>query len=445
MSATSKKSRRGRLLASALLVLAAVSLAVSGAAARADGPGGVPAAAPGAATVDPVIAWNRELLGILGTAGAQPATIHATRSLAILHAAMYDAVDSIERTSLPYVVSIVSPRRADPTAAAAAAGYAVLTSLYPSQQEPLASEFQSLLGTVPEGYHKYEGVRAGEAVADALLALRADDGSSLPQPGFTPGTQPGEYQPTPPAFAQPAFQQWPDVRLFVLRTASQFRPGPPPALSSTAYAAAFAEVKSLGAANSATRTADQTQIAQFWNQPIWIAWNNIAETAALAHHNTLMQDARLFALLNLTFADSTVAFYDAKYAYRFWRPVTAIEAADTGNPALTGDPGWTPLANTAQDPSYPGAHAVISAAAAAVLGSVFGGDSFSFAAQSSALPGVQRSFTSFSAAAQEATLSRIYAGQHFRTDEDAGQTLGSRVAGYVLQHALQPLRTEKSA
>ena len=187
---------------------------------------------------------------------------------------------------------------------------------------------------------------------------------------------------------------------------------------------AFDEVQSLGAINSTTRTADQTQIAQFWNPPIWIAWNNIAETAALAHHDTLIQNARLFALLNLTFADSTIAFYDAKYAYHFWRPVTAVRAS--------ADPNWTPLAPTAQDPSYPGAHAVISAAAADVLGSFFGSDKFGFSAQSTALPGVQRSFPSFSAAANEASLSRIYAGQHFRTDEVAGQQLGSRVADYEL-------------
>jgi hypothetical protein len=158
-----------------------------------------------------------------------------------------------------------------------------------------------------------------------------------------------------------------------------------------------------------------------------------------------MQDARLFALLNVTFADSAIAFYDAKYTYRFWRPVTAIRATDTGNPALVGDPNWTPIANTAQDPSYPGAHAVISSAASSVLTSFFGGDSFKFSAQSSALPGVQRSFTSFSSAANEASLSRIYAGQHFRTDEDAGQKLGGNVAGYVLAKLLLPNRPGNSA
>jgi membrane-associated phospholipid phosphatase len=425
---------RMSLRAAALTLLAAGSLAVAGTVARAD--------APTSAAADPfnqVIQWNRVLLGILNTPGAQPATVHATRSLAILHAAIYDAVDSIERTSAPYLVSIKAPRRASPDAAAAAAGYMVLANLYPSQQEPVAAQFASSLAQVPNGYHKYEGVRVGEAVANALLALRSDDGSGLPQPAFTAGAQPGDYQPTPPAFAQPVFTQWPSVRPFALRSASQFRPAPPPAVTSSAYTAAFQEVKSLGAINSTTRTADQTQIAQFWNPPIWIAWNNIAETAALAHHDTLMQDARLFALLNLSFADSTIAFYDGKYAYHLWRPVTAIHAADTdGNPATAGDPNWTPVSPTAQDPSYPGAHAVISSAAAGVLASFFSGDSFQFSAQSTALPGIERSFTSFSAAANEAALSRIYAGQHFRTDQVAGEKLGGQVAAYVLQKLLRP-------
>jgi len=423
---TTAQLRRVRELPLALL--ATLVLVVSAGTARADTP--VQPAATTAA--DPVIQWNRVLLGILGTPGVQPATVHATRSLAMLHAAIYDAVDSIERTSKPYLVSVTSPRRADPTAAAAAAGYTVLAALYPSQQETLTAQFASSLAQVPNGYHKYEGVRVGEAVASALLAVRADDGATATPPPYVPGTQPGDYEPTPPAFAQPVFTHWSSVRPFALRSASQFRPAPPPALTSKSYAAALAEVESLGAIDSTSRTSDQTQIAQFWNPPIWIAWNNIAETAALAHHDTLMQNARLFALLNISVADSTIAFYDAKYTYHFWRPVTAIRAS--------ADPNWTPLVPTAQDPSYPGAHAVVSAASARVLASFFGTDSFHFAAQSTALPAVERSFSSFGAAAAEASDSRIYAGQHFRTDEVAGQQLGEGVADYELHTLLLPPR-----
>jgi membrane-associated phospholipid phosphatase len=290
---------------------------------------------------------------------------------------------------------------------------------------------------VQNGYHKFEGVRVGEAVANGLLALRADDGSSAAQPVFMPGTRPGDYQPTPPAFAQPVLTQWPSVRPFSLRNARQFRPVQPPALTGNAYTAAFQEVKSLGEIGSSTRTSDQTQIAQFWNPAIWIAWNNIAETAALDHHDTLMQNARLFALLNVSFADSVIAFYDAKYTYRLWRPVTAIRLADTdGNPNTVADPNWLPLAgNTAPDPSYPGAHSTLSAAAADVLASFYG-DVQRFSVTSPALPGVTRSFGSFSAAEQEAGLSRIFSGQHTRLDHVAGLALGHDVAGFVLHNAL---------
>jgi hypothetical protein len=430
MSIAQSISSRNGARATITCAVAATVLAATGATARADTPAASTVAPPTAATADPVIQWNQALIGILNTPGAQPATIHATRSLAILHAAIYDSVDSIQHGFAPYAVSIKAPRRADATAAAAAAGYAVLAALYPSQQESLGADFASMLAQIPNGYHKYEGVRTGEAVAQAVLALRVDDGSAAPQPVYTPSSVPGRYQLTPPAFAQPVFTQWPLVRPFVLRTASQFRPGAPPAVGSKAYTTAYDEVSSLGSSTSTTRTPDQTQIAQFWNPPIWIAWNQIAETAAVAHHDSLMQDARLFAQLDLTLADSAIAFYDAKYTYDFWRPVTAVRATD--------DPNWTPLVNTAQDPSYPGAHAVISAASAAVLTATFG-DNFSFSDTSTALPGIQRSFTSFSAAANEAALSRIYAGQHFRTDEVAGQQLGSQIADYVLGKVLLPV------
>jgi hypothetical protein len=214
---------------------------------------------------------------------------------------------------------------------------------------------------------------------------------------------------------------------------------PPPPLTSDAYAAAINEVQSLGSAASTTRTAEQTQIGKFWNPPIQNFWNQIAETVAVAHHSDLPTTARLFAALNLSFADSAIAFYDAKYTYRLWRPVTAIRLADTdGNPNTVADPNWLPLSgNTAADPSYPGAHSTISAAGADVLSTFFGDDQ-SFSVTSPALPGVTRSFTSFDAAAQEAGLSRIFSGQHTRLDHVAGLELGHDVAGFVLDNALLP-------
>jgi PAP2 superfamily len=396
------------------------------------------ATSPPATSPDQVIQWNRILLGILRTPGTQPATIHPTRSMAILHAAVYDAVNAIAKTNAPYLVHLKAPRSASEPVAAAAAAHAVLVRLYPGQAAALDADLALSLSQVPDGKAKDQGVRVGEEAAAAILTLRADDGSAATPITFVPGANPGDYQLTPPAFAQPVFTHWPFVHPFALRSANQFRPPPPPALTSPSYTDSFDEVKSLGAVGSTTRTPDQTQIARFWGAPIQNYWNEIAQTAALAHGTTLEQNARLFALLDLTLADSVIAFYDAKYTYHFWRPVTAIRAADNdGNPATAGDPNWTPLATTALDPSYPGAHAVVSAAGADVLSRFFGNDE-SFAVTSEVLPGVERTFTSFSDAADEAGLSRIYAGQHFRFDQVAGERLGTQIADYVTTNFLLP-------
>jgi hypothetical protein len=388
---------------------------------------------------DQVIQWNRILLGILRTPGAQPPTIHPTRSMAILHAAVYDAVNAIAKTNAPYLVHLKATRHASEPAAAASAAHAVLVRLYPGQVAALDGDLAVSLSQVPDGRAKDQGIKVGEEAAAAILTLRSEDGSAAAPIPFVPGPNPGDYQLTPPGFFQPVFTHWPFVQPFTLRSANQFRPAPPPALTSDTYTDSFNEVKSLGMAGSTTRTADQTVVARFWGAPIQNYWNEIAQTAALAHGTTLAQNARLFALLDLTLADSVIAFYDAKYAYHFWRPITAIRAAaNDGNPATAGDPNWTPLATTALDPSYPGAHAVVSAAGADVLSGFFGNDNEKFAVTSEVLPGVERVFTSFSAAADEASLSRIYAGQHFRFDQVAGQRLGGRIADLVLENFLLP-------
>src|SRR5205823_7335428 len=193
-------------------------------------------------------------------------------------------------------------------------------------------------------------------------------------------------------------------------------PGPPPALTGEEYSDAFNEVQALGIVNSTAASADQALTGRFWNGAIQNYWNEITQTAAVQQTLTTAQSARLFALLNLALADGVIAFYDAKYTYNFWRPVTAIRAADSdNNPDTMADPNWLPeVGKTAPDPSYPGAHAVLSAAGAEVLISFFKHDHFEFKVTSEVLPGVERSFTSLSAAAEEATLSRVFAGQHFR-------------------------------
>ena len=380
-----------------------------------------------------VVAWNQELLHIVQTPGDQPANIHPTRSFAIMHAAIYDAVVSITKNDPPYLFSVPARRQARIDAAAAQAAHDSLAALYPKLQPEFDGLLASQLAAIPDGKPKQDGIQVGADVAARLISDRANDRSAIIPPPFVAGTQPGSYRPTPPNFPAPAFTGWSNVTPFVIDSASQFRSGPPPDVTSAAYADALNDVKSLGQNTSTTRTADQTVAARFWAPPIWNTWNEIADRAVAAHHTNLETSARLFAVLNLTFADSVIAFYDAKYHYLVWRPVTAIRLGDTiGNPAITGDLGWTPLAVTAADPSYPGAHSTISAAGASVL-SAFFGETGRIDVNSDALPGTVRSFTSYRAITTEAGLSRIYAGQHTPLDDVAGQLLGAQVAQFVMR------------
>jgi membrane-associated phospholipid phosphatase len=414
------------------LLLAGTTVAVLAAANLA------PAMAQATQPVSQVVQWNRTLLAIVRTPGAQPATIHPTRSFAIMHGAIYDAVNAIDGTHKPYLVRLSASHFASQEAAAAAAAHEVLVKLYPNFQASLDAQLQQAVAQIPNG-GKADGISIGTTVADRLLALRSNDGSSAQPIPYVFGNAPGDYQSTPPNFPnQPQFTHWSRVTPFALESANQFRPGGPPVLTSDRYSDAFDQVKSLGIAGSTTATADEALTGRFWNGAIQNYWNEIAQTASVANNLTTAQNARLFALLNFSIADGVTAFYDAKYTYNFWRPVTAIRAAATdGNPETEADPNWLPqVGNTTPDPSYPGAHAVISAAATEVLTSFFHTDHFEFSVTSEVLAGVHRSFTSFSAAAEEATLSRIFAGVHFLFDLTTGQRLGSDVADFAVDNFL---------
>jgi hypothetical protein len=348
----------------------------------------------------------------------------------MLQLGIYDAVVAVEGGT-PYLPEHILRRSASAPAAADQAAHDVLVSLYPSQQATLDTELSEDLTRIPADARRTRGVDAGAAAAQAILANRAQDGSAVSPPLYTVPPGAGVFEPTPPATA--AFTQWAKVKPFALTRPSQFRPPAPAPLTSTAYLQSVQQVESLGQNTSTTRTPDQTTIATFWGGGIWDYWNEIAQSASLAHHDTLSQDARLFAQLNVTFADSVIAFYDAKYHYQVWRPISAIRLGDTiGNMAITGDPSWTPLANTPADPSYPGAHSVISAAGAAVLSAFFGNDG-KVHVTSDVLPGTSRDFNSYSAVATEAGLSRIFAGVHTRLDHQAGLKLGRDVAQLVLR------------
>jgi len=377
-----------------------------------------------------VVEWNQTLLSLVQTSGAQPATIHPTRDFAIMSAAVYDAVQAAghNRPGNPH------PTERDEvaqTAAAAQAAHDTLATMFPSFAGTLDQQLAADLAAIPQDA-RTAGVQAGTRAAIEVLRDRAADGATTPPPAYQSTFAPGDYRPTPPGFAAPVVTHWGTGTPFVLRSGDQFRPTAPPALTSRAYAAAIHEVKSLGQDSSTTRTAEQTTIGQFWSAPIQNYWNAIADEVTLARHSDTASSAHMFALLDLGLADAAIAFYDAKYAYRLWRPITAIRLADTdGNPRTEADPTWTPLAATPADPSYPGAHSVISATAATVLTAAYG-DHASFTVSSPTLPGVTRFFDSFHDAAIEAGLSRIYAGVHTRLDHNAGLILGAQVGQYTL-------------
>ena len=410
--------------------------------------------------VNPVVAWNRILLSIVRTPNVQPPTIHPTRSFAILHAAIYDAVNAIEQTHAPYLVSVAgASRRASIDAAANTAAHDVLVALYAGSpnfaalKATLDTDLDQLL-QVDSGGNQAEGIQIGRAVAQQILAIRSHDhADALPVP-YVFGNKPGDYQSTPPTPPdmpkQPQFTHWRFVTPFTVDDRGQFPPTPPPpSLLSDDYARALDQVRSIGVVNSVTATPEQAEIGLFWNGPIQNYWNEIAQTVSETLHMSTGESARLFALLDLSVADGVIAFYDAKYTFNFWRPVTAIRNADptnpAENPAISPDLNWLPQSiTTAPDPSYPGAHAVVSAAAAEVLASVLRRDRFDFDVTSEVRPGVVRSFASFSAAAEEASLSRIFAGQHFAFDQTSGQRLGRQVADFVDDHLLTRIQKPSS-
>jgi hypothetical protein len=269
--------------------------------------------------VNPVTQWNKILLAIVRTPNAQPATVHATHSFAIMHGAIYDAVNAIDGKHTVYRVRLAdASQSASKDAAASTAAHDVLIALYPAFKNMLDSALVQSLAVIPDGVDKSEGVWIGAAVARRMLNSRANDGANaLPIP-YVFGNAPGDYQSTPPNFPpQPQFTHWSRVKPFALERADQFRPGPPPRLRSQRYADDFNEIKSLGIANSTTATVDQALTGRFWNGAIQNYWNEIAQTASAGHQLSTAQSARLFALLNLSFADGVIAFYDAKYTYNF--------------------------------------------------------------------------------------------------------------------------------
>ena len=326
------------------------------------------------------------------------------------------------------------------------AAHGVLVGLMPAQQATLDAALASSLAAVPDGPAEDAGVAFGKLVADRMLAERADDGST-DVVTYVPGTGPDDWQPTPPAFAPAALPQWATVEPFGISSPDQFRADPPPSLDSPEFTQAFNQIKAIGAANSTTRTAEQTEIARFWAGPSGTVqppghWNSIARGVADAQDNSLAQNARMFALLNIGMADALITAWDTKFEYSFVRPVTAIRNADNdGNPDTVADPAWSPLLTTPGHPSYMAAHSTLSATAATVLAEFFGNDAIAFTSSaeiSAGGPVITRSFDGFWEAAEEAGASRIYGGIHWSFDNEAGLEAGHSVGEFVADNLLRP-------
>jgi hypothetical protein len=403
-----------------------------------------------APSADMVIEWNNAARDAVRI-GATPATA-VSRIFAITQAAVYDSVNALARTHEPYLVDVVAHPLASRESAVAAAAHRVLTAFYPAQAAALDARLTASLATIPDGKAEDDGVALGRSVADQILALRQNDGSEVVLPPYTGGTGPGEWRPQPPANTPGLHPHWGDVMPFAITSGDQFRPEAPPALDSAEYTAAFNEVKELGSLTSDTRTADQTAIARFWLNAAGTATpighlNLMAQVAAQQQGNTLEENARLFAALNIAMADAVISCWDAKYEFSFWRPQTGIREADLdSNPDTVADAGWAPLFTTPPHPSYTSGHTSNSGAAAAVLAEFFGTDDISFTLDSQhPLFPATRSYTSFSEAAEESAVSRMYGGIHWSFDNDVGLDAGNAVGQYVMANFLRPVEREAAA
>jgi hypothetical protein len=367
--------------------------------------------------------------------------------MGIVHVAIYDAAVSITGGYKPYAATPVAPAGTSPEAVVAAAAYNTLTGLQPqlgASQAILDADYAAYLGAIPDGTAKADGIAVGEQVAQAVVALRANDGrgcsttlADLGQPA--PG--PGVWQPGPGPVAGLCL---PGTRPLGLRSASQFRPDGPNPLTSTAYAEDFNQIKDLGRADSTTRTPAQTNQALFWTDHDIRQWNDGLLRLAADQRLDLTQTARMLAMAHVAGADAVIACFDAKYHYWSWRPYQAIPAADTdGNPATMADPTWKPLGTTPNHPEYPSGHACHSTAVVTALDAFFGTDKVTLHLDSRA-PGLPqaartRTYDRLHDAVKDVDAARVLVGFHFRNSDQQGTTLGRKVGRYITDHYFQPL------
>jgi hypothetical protein len=399
---------------------------------------------------DMVIQWNQIMQTMCRSVRPGIGPTVAARDMAVMDVAVYDAVNGIDGSYQQFMVRRDAPKGASPDAAAAAAAFRTLWGMFPNQRGTLAMDLVMSVMSLGNSKAVRQGVLWGMFVGDRVLQSRAHDGSNS-NVQYQPGIAPGQWQPDP---LNPTQQAWGPgegrVKPFVVNSSKQFLPPAPPALDSQAYADAVNEVESIGALDSTTRTADQTQASHFWaydragmGSPM-VIYDEAVITIAQQMGNTLEQNARLFALEGIANADAGFTAWEAKFLFNLWRPISAIRRADEdGNPLTTADPNWKPLGApgdgvvpdfTPPFPTYVSGHATFGAATFQVLADFYGTDAVHFTLTSDELPGVTRSFDSFSQAAQENGASRVWLGIHFSFDNIEGQAVGRNVADYVMAH-----------
>jgi PAP2 superfamily len=390
-----------------------------------------------AAAGNVVTDWDTKAVGIVQTGTAPPPPL-GFRTMAILHSAMFEAVNSIEPRYKPYKIRLSATPDTSKEAAAAAAAAALLVKLVPDAAADVQSTLTSYLATLPDGEAKSKGIQLGQEVAVKIIEARANDGA-LAADAYRPKTRPGVYIPTPITVGS----QFPNMTPFGLASPSQFRAKPPPSLKSAEWVRDYNEIKDLGAKNSAKRIAQQTEDARFWLLVGPRAANPLPRQIIIAKHMDVLDGARFMALVSVAAVDAVIAVFDAKYKYEFWRPITAIRNGDIdGNPATARDAAWQPIDATPMHPEYPCAHCIISSSVAAVVQGLLGSDEIPEVALTSPfVPGVTHRFTDLRAYTDEVANARICAGFHYRFSTIAGREMGQKIGAYVVKSVMQPART----
>jgi len=385
----------------------------------------------GAACADTIMDWNAKADAIAAEKQILPAP--HSRALAMLHIAMFEAVNAVEHRYAPYKLTLSADRSTSKEAAAAAAAYDVLLAIYPDQKTRLDEALTASLSGIADPESRSKGIELGKQAAAGVLALRANDGS-VAQENYRPSAKPGAYVPT----IVPSFSTVGATTPWVMTSGSQFRPEPPPALDSQTWTRDLNEIREIGARNSTKRTAEQTTIGRFWFLVGARTYNPIVRQAALAKNMDVVDCARLFALASIAGNDALVAVFDAKYHYNLWRPITAIRNADiTLNTATPREESWLALGETPMHPEYPCAHCITSATISTVLRNIVGDDFGEFSLTSSTAPGVTRKWTRLQDYSDEVSNARIYAGFHYRFSTEVGKEMGKKIGALTVATQLR--------